>query len=101
MSELLEKKLKFTNHFSVLIQFAIAMGYQIAFDKEHCEHMPASLHYLGLAKDINLYKNGVYLTKTEDYKPLGKFWKSLDNQCCWGGDFLDGCHFSIRYQGKS
>ena len=101
MSELLEKKLKFTNHFSVLIQFAIAMGYQIAFDKEHCEHMPASLHYLGLAKDILLYKKGVYLKDTADYRFLGNFWKSLDKDCRWGGDFLDGCHFSITYQKKA
>ena len=31
---------------------------------------------------------------------FGAFWKSLDPDCCWGGDFNDGNHYSIAYQGR-
>ena len=60
-----------------------------------------SLHILSLAVDLALFKDGVYLQETADYKPVGDFWKSLDPLCCWGGDFTkpDGDHFSVTYQG--
>ncbi len=59
-------------------------------------HREGSLHYSGCAGDPALYKDGIYLTKTEDYRELGEYWKSLDDNCYWGGDFKspDGNHFS-------
>lgn len=67
-----------------------------------------SLHRDKLAIDLNLFKDGKYLTASEDHRPLGEFWKSLHPLCCWGGDFKDekgmpkpdGNHYSITWQGR-
>jgi len=61
-----------------------------------------SLHLLGLAGDLILYKDGKYMDKSEDYKFLGDYWKSLHPLCRWGGDFKsrpDGNHFSLEHEG--
>lgn len=61
-----------------------------------------SLHLLSLAVDFHLFKSGIYLQATADYKPLGDFWKSLHPLCRWGGDFTtrpDGNHFSLEHNG--
>ncbi len=56
-----------------------------------------SFHKKRLAQDYNLFKDGKYLTTTESHKPLGEYWKSLDEECTWGGDFKkeDGNHYSF------
>ncbi len=61
-----------------------------------------SFHKKRLAQDYNLFKDGKYLSSTEDHGPIGKYWKSLDPKCSWGGDFDfdgdgqgdDGNHYS-------
>lgn len=60
-----------------------------------------SLHLIRLAVDINVFKDGVYLTKVEDYKPFGDYWKAQNPLCIWGGDFAspDADHFSITWNG--
>lgn len=60
---------------------------------------PKSAHKNKLAIDINLYKDGVYLDKTEDHKVIGDFWESLYEECSWGGRFNDGNHYSIQHNG--
>jgi hypothetical protein len=63
-----------------------------------------SLHCERLAIDLNLFKDGNFLIKTEDYRELGKFWESLataEVKTMWGGRFKDGNHFSIKYQGRA
>lgn len=54
-----------------------------------------SLHCKRLAIDINLFKDDIYLDKSQDYKVLGDYWKSLHLNNRWGGDFhrVDGNHF--------
>jgi hypothetical protein len=59
-----------------------------------------SLHGDRLAVDVNLFKDGKWLQKTEDHKPLGEYWESLHPLCRWGGRFNDGNHYSIEYQGR-
>ena len=56
-----------------------------------------SFHTMKLAIDINLFKDGKYLTSTEDHRPFGEYWKSLHHDCTWGGDFKrkDGNHYSM------
>lgn len=63
--------------------------------------IPNSLHLDGLAVDLKLYRDGVYLDKSEDYLPLGEYWESLDPLCTWGGRFSkpDGNHFSVTFRG--
>ena len=60
-------------------------------------------HTLGLAADIALFKNGEYLTDTEDYRKVGNVWEKLGtkvgNVTYWGGRFGDGGHFSIPHNG--
>jgi hypothetical protein len=58
-----------------------------------------SCHKVRCAIDINLFKDGKYLTTTNDHHPIGKFWENLHPLCCWGGRFNDGNHYSITYQG--
>ena len=38
---------------------------------------PSSAHKQRLAHDYNLFIDGVYLTKSSDYKKLGDYWKLL------------------------
>jgi hypothetical protein len=54
-----------------------------------------SLHCYRLAIDINLFKLGKYLTRTEDYEWLGRYWESLDEDNKWGGNGNDGNHFAM------
>lgn len=58
-----------------------------------------SNHKRRLAFDLNLFKDGVYLQKTEDHALLGAWWKKLHPLCRWGGDFNDGNHYSLEWMG--
>ena len=60
-----------------------------------------SLHPLRLAIDLNLFKNGEYLSTTEDHRELGEYWESLHELCRWGGRFNDGNHYSLEYEGRA
>lgn len=62
-----------------------------------------SLHIERLAVDLNAFKDGRYLSRSEDYAELGAYWESLSNEeitCHWGGRFGDGNHFSIGHAGR-
>lgn len=62
--------------------------------------IPNSAHGNSLAADLRLFKDGVYLTNSEDYRFLGDKWKSLHRLNRWGGDFPgDGNHFSMEHGG--
>lgn len=67
-------------------------------------HMPASLHYVRLAQDLNLFVKGVYITDGGSFAwiDLGHFWEALDPAASWGGRFKSGDanHFSITFGGK-
>ena len=64
-------------------------------------------HKNRLAADLNIYFDGKYLEDTEDYKPFGDYWKALNDENRWGGDFDydrdgqgdDGNHFSRSHWG--
>lgn len=105
---------KFTYKIALLILCAYAYGYELTFgevyespDESNPEHLRTGQHPKRLAADLNLFKNGIYLTQTEDYQALGVFWKMLSEpglQCRWGGDFkkLDGNHFeAMQVEGNS
>lgn len=102
-----KQQAEFTEMAAELIKQAIAMGYKVtlgdayrdprlhgAMGEKKGYGAANSFHKKRLAIDLNLYKNGVYLTKTEDHKPLGTWWKSQGGT--WGGDFPtpDGNHYS-------
>lgn len=48
-----------------------------------------------LSLNLNLFKDGVYLTETPDYAELGQLWKSLNQSNIWGGDLGFGCIFAM------
>lgn len=115
MSQLLSKQKRFTLLVTQLILKAYERGYEVTFgeawrSQETCDLYAAqgkgnknSLHPLRLAIDLNLFKQGKYLTLTEEYKEMGEYWESLSTQgfyCAWGGRFKDrpdGNHFSLAY----
>ena len=58
-----------------------------------------SVHKQRLAIDLNLFKNGVYLTNSSDHRPLGEWWEKQAPDCRWGGRWNDGNHYSFEYGG--
>ncbi len=97
----------FCLNIAALIYWAYRQGCKLTFgesyDDDGVGHMKNSNHYIRLAQDLNLFKDGIYLTKTEDYARLGQAWKALDPLNRWGGDFKnpDGNHFSMEWEGRS
>ncbi len=116
---LLEKRQLFTENLAKLIEYAINIGYKVSIGEVERSKAQAeanakagigiknSLHTLGLAVDLNLYKNGKYLENSEDHVELGKFWESLSTPEAkhrWGGRFIsrrDGNHYSIEHEGRA
>ena len=102
-----QKQTKFAQMVAKLLVQAEIFGYEVTLGEawrspETCEMYAAqgkgisnSLHQYRLAIDINLFKGGVYLTQTEDYKRLGEWWESIGGS--WGGRFNDGNHFSLEH----
>jgi hypothetical protein len=110
-----QARCEFTKAIAALIRHANALGYEVALDEgmerltakdPTSDHMPNSLHHIGLAQDINLYRDGVYLSTTEDHRELGEWWEKLGETMnlplCWGGRFKspDGNHYSHAYEGR-
>lgn len=73
---------------------------QAAINEERGIGTATSLHRDRLAIDLNLFKNGVFLTSTEDHREFGEFWESLHPLCAWGGRFNDGNHYSLMHNGR-
>lgn len=111
---LLEKQQKFALLIARLIQTANNYGYEVTLGEawrspetaaayaKQGKGIKNSLHCQRLAIDLNLFKYGKFLTGTEDYRWLGEQWELLsynEIECCWGGRFGDGNHFSIRNNG--
>lgn len=108
-----EKQSEFVMMVASLILYVYQSGYELTFGDAYASkkevscpkckekfkaphgHSKNSFHPKRLAIDLNLFKDGVYLTKTEDHRPLGEYWKSLGGT--WGGDFKrkDGNHYSL------
>lgn len=60
-----------------------------------------SLHTERLAIDLNLFRDGVYITDEHGHRELGTWWKSIGPRYRWGGDFTrpDPNHYSISPDG--
>jgi hypothetical protein len=105
-----EKQRKFTRMVADLIVFAYDLGYELTFAEAYRtpeqaalnakagKGISSSLHLDRLAVDFNLFRNGKYLTKTEDHRALGEFWESIGGT--WGGRFNDGNHYSLSHGGR-
>lgn len=105
--KLLDAQQRFVRLIAKLIEFAYANGYELTFgesyDDDGVGHMRKSNHYIRLAADLNLFKNDVWLKKSEDHKMLGEYWESLSTpelKTAWGGRFGDGNHYSVEWEGR-
>ena len=99
-----------------LIQKADAMGYEVTGGELYRSPEEAarlakagkgiakSLHTSRLAIDLNLFKDGKYLSSTESHRPLGEWWESLGAAhgvtTAWGGSWGDGNHYSLAHEGR-
>lgn len=116
MSSLSQLQQEFAQSAAKLIQKAADLGYavtlgeawrtpeQAAWNASHGTGVKESVHCQRLAIDLNLFKDGQYLTddSTGAYSTLGTWWKSLGPDYCWGGDFkplVDLDHYSITPDG--
>jgi hypothetical protein len=96
-----EKRVLFSSLVPLLLMKMLDAGYHPMIGRDGLKHMPNSLHYSGLAIDIDLLdKDFVYIKDTSGHKIFGEFWESLHPDCCWGGRFSDGNHYSVTYQGR-
>jgi hypothetical protein len=91
-----EKQSEFARAVPRLIDYAFSVGYEVTLgDAYRDPRAPygskSSKHRRRLAIDLNLFKNGVYLTTTEDHRELGEYWEKIGG--IWGGRFDDGNHY--------
>ena len=95
-----------------LIEYATSQGYELTWGEawrtpEQAEinakkgvGIRNSLHMDRLAVDLNLFRDGHFLSASDDHRPLGEFWESLHPLARWGGRFGDGNHYSIEHNGR-
>lgn len=107
-----EKQRLFARLLPGLLNQAHAMGYEVTIGdafrapavfgrlgESKGYGCPRSAHKNRMAIDLNLFKDGKYLTETADHQPLGEWWESLHPLCRWGGRFNDGNHYSVEHEG--
>lgn len=111
-----EARCLFSANLARLVDHAVELGYEVAIGEvvrspetaranaQQGTGIANSLHLLGLAVDLHLYRDGKYLARTEDHAQLGAFWKGLHERNRWGGDFKnrpDGNHYSFSWEGRA
>jgi hypothetical protein len=108
-----QKQSLFVRLVGLLIAEAYARGYELTFGEswrtpEQAKLNAAkgkgisnSLHIDRLAIDFNLFRDGKFLSASEDHKQLGEWWEKQHPLCRWGGRFNDGNHYSLFHEGRS
>lgn len=105
------KQKQFSKMIAELILWAYEQGYEITVGDAYRDPRvfgkvgirdgygrASSLHKSRLAMDLNLFKDGKYLTQTSDHQFLGEHWESMGGS--WGGRFNDGNHYSLEHGGR-
>lgn len=105
-----QKQHKFARMVARLIDKAHELGYEVSlgdayrdarvhgvFGEKKGYSAAWSCHKLRLAIDLNLFRDGKYLSSSEDHRPLGEWWESQGG--IWGGRFGDGNHYSLEHEG--
>jgi len=107
-----QKQSLFASLIPGLINQAIKLGFEITLGEAYRSPEEAarlaklgkgiknSNHTIKLAIDLNLFKNGKYLSSTKSHKELGEWWESQSTLCAWGGRFGDGNHYSLEHSGR-
>ena len=95
---------------ALLIQHASILGYEVTFGEawrppetaelyaKKGKGIRNSLHRDRLAVDLNLFRDGRYLSSTSSHLKLGEYWESIGGT--WGGRFKDGNHYSLSHRGR-
>ena len=96
MGRVRRKQTEFMRMIPRLIDKAFELGYEATggdlFRDSRCPYgSRSSRHKSRLAIDLNLFRNGTYLKKTKDHRPLGVWWEAQGG--IWGGRFKDGNHY--------
>ncbi len=99
--KLLEKQMMFSKMVCLLMQYAHCNNYQItlgdAYRDERCGYgHPESLHRKRLAIDLNLFKDGKYLTSGKHHAVLHDFWDTIGGAKRIKRDLN---HYSIEHKG--
>ena len=102
---------KFTLMVAKLITYAYEQGYELTVGDAYRDPRlhgelgekkgygaANSNHKIRLAIDLNLFRDGKFLSSTEAHTPLGEYWESIGG--AWGGRFNDGNHYSLEWQGR-
>lgn len=100
-----QQQSEFARNLGHLINYAYSLGYEVTigdvWSKDHYReygkahiriHKAGSKHNDKLAVDLNLFKDGKYLSSTKAHKELGEYWERLGGS--WGGRWDDGNHYS-------
>ncbi len=109
-----QKQTRFALAVALLIQEADKRGYcvtigevertaaQAAANAASGSGILNSLHCQRLAIDLHLFKDGRYITDSEGHAELGRWWKELNPDHRWGGDFAkrDFNHYSLTPDGR-
>lgn len=108
-----EKQSLFAGFSSRLILHAQEIGYMVTYGETYRTIEQQGLHFAhGLTKtlkskhtdrlaiDLNFFKDGEYInalkSANEILKDIGDYWKSLNSECVWGGDWgWDAGHFQL------
>ena len=105
-----DRQQTFTTNVAKLILYINSKGYACTFGetlrtKEMAQiyartgkGIVDSNHIYKLAVDLNLFKNGVYLSDAKEYKQFGEYWEQLNQFNEWGGRWkhlVDSCHFEM------
>ena len=110
MESLGEKQRRFPLMVADLIRWAYAHGYQVTLGDAYRDPRvygipgetrgyghPYSAHKLRLAIDLNLFRDGEYLTDGKAHAPLHDYWDSIG-----GGKRIeaDMNHYSLEHDGR-
>ena len=108
------KQQRFTECLCTLIAYGIGRGYGFTLGDAYRDPRvhgkmgvkksyaaAKSVHKMRLAADLNLFVDGDYITDGAHpaYVELGEFWRGIDPDARWGGDFKDANHFSFEHGG--
>lgn len=96
---------KFTLMLGKLILKAYELGYELTlgegYDDDGVGHMQGSMHYIRLAQDLNLFKDGIWLSggpeAEKGHGMLHDYWDELGGAKRIPRDLN---HYSMEYQGR-
>lgn len=99
------RQTEFASKVPALISKAFELGYEVTlgdayrdprvhgnYGERKAYGEAKSFHKLRLAIDLNLFKEGKFITDETGHKQIGEWWESIGGT--WGGRFHDPNHYS-------